>query len=156
MKPYTRCWIVSRRRCFLWPIRCPPVSLWVISTVMFQPMIHTHTYIYICICVCNKPVNLSINLALLSQPNIYIYIYSKTDANIIVGKKGDSYEVVGMIDVGDMVHTWRVCEVCVCARAVYFNLLLWLLLLCKLICICMVVVVIYADTCLLGNKHRKI
>jgi hypothetical protein len=77
---------------------------------------HSHTYIYICICVCNKPVNHSINLALLSQPNIYIYIYSKTDANIIVGKKGDSYEVVGMIDVGDMVHTWRVCEVCVCVR----------------------------------------
>jgi hypothetical protein len=62
-----------------------------------------------------KIIFLSINLTFISTK--CTHIYSKTDANIIVGKKGDSYEVVGMIDVGDMVHTWRVCEVFVCARA---------------------------------------
>lgn len=37
------------------------------------------------------------------------------DANIIVGRRGSRYEVQGMIDVGDMVHTWRVCEVAIAA-----------------------------------------
>ena len=37
------------------------------------------------------------------------------DANIIVGSENDKLEVKGMIDVGDMVYTWRINEIAIAA-----------------------------------------
>ena len=37
------------------------------------------------------------------------------DYNVLVGRKGDTHRITGIIDFGDMVHTYTVCEVAIAA-----------------------------------------